>query len=106
LKDYDGIFLFDPAMEEGILEEKIGKIEKTIKENGGEILDVNRWGKMPLSYPIKRQRSGFYFIARFSGNPQVLQRLEESIKYEEGLLRHLITKSEGFPLHESRELER
>lgn len=95
MRKYDGVFLFDSSLEDPVLEEKIRKIQETIQENGGEVLEMNRWGRMPLAYPVKKQKNGYYFITRFSGNPVVLQKLAEAFKYEESLLRHLITKSEG-----------
>lgn len=97
--DYDGIFLFHPSLEKPILDEKIVKILKTIRENGGELLEENHWGKMSLSYPIKREKSGYYWVARISGSPQMLQKLKDALKYEESILRHLFTRSEGVPLH-------
>ncbi len=98
MQEYDGIFLFDSTIEDSVLEEKIQKIQDTIQEGGGKVQEMNRWGKMTLAYPVKKQRYGYFFIVRFSGEPKVLKIFADSLKYEESVLRHMITKSDGEPI--------
>jgi small subunit ribosomal protein S6 len=98
LQEYDGIFLFDATIEEPVLEEKIQKIQDAIQEGGGKVQEMNRWGKMSLAYPVKKQKNGYFLIVRFSGESKILKTFEDALKYEESVLRHMITKSDGEPL--------
>lgn len=52
------------------------------------------WGVKSLSYPIKHQTSAYYVHYRFQADPKKLAALDKSIKFNEDILRYLITRSE------------
>ena len=51
------------------VQESLADIDKTIdgvtnliKENTGEISDIDRWGKRHLAYPINKKKDAYYYI--------------------------------------------
>lgn len=52
-----------------ITNEEVSLIESTfetlVTQAGGKINVVDRWGKYRLSYPIKKQEYGIYYLIRF-----------------------------------------
>jgi len=58
---------------------KIGKIDK--KEN---------WGEKKLAYPIKKNQNGFYYFFQLSAQPPKIVSLDNFLKLNENIIRHLI----------------
>lgn len=85
-----------------ITNEEISLIEKSfetiINGAGGKINAVDRWGKYRLSYPIKKQEYGIYYLIRFDVPAdkvsQVTKEIQEffRIKCSEFVLRNVIVR--------------
>lgn len=90
MQTYESVLVFDPAVAEADIEERLKKLEKRITPNGGEIVEIARWGKRRLAYPIKKRESGQYVVMSFKAPASNLVRLERVIRLDEAILRHLI----------------
>lgn len=51
------------------------------------------WGQKPLSYPIKRETSGFYTLLRMESGNSVPLDLEKKIIANDNILRHLLVRT-------------
>jgi small subunit ribosomal protein S6 len=85
-----------------ILEEKAGvgegraktdEVRAYIEEHGGSITKEDLWGRRELAYPIKRNRSGFYITLVFSYPATALRDLEQHLRFDEHIIRSLVTKA-------------
>jgi ribosomal protein S6 len=63
---------------------------KFIKELGGDIELEGPVMKVALSYPIKKQTSGFFGYFHFSFSPAEVKHLEHEMETSTEILRHLI----------------
>lgn len=90
MKNYElAVVLFSTLSEE----EKLGTVEKVkelIVRFGGEIANVDDWGKRKLAYEIEKQKEGFYYFIQFSAETSVPQEIESRIRIMEPVLRYLI----------------
>src|SRR5262249_60300754 len=68
---------------------RLGRLHSLIGNVGD--LQVNHWGCRQLAYPISRRESGYYVVARFGVESNVLPEYERAIKLDDGILRHLLT---------------
>ena len=62
---YESLFITVPeitADEAGSLEKTL---EKAVTDSKGSIISFERWGKYQLSYPIRRNDYGVYYLLRF-----------------------------------------
>ena len=71
------------------LEEKYTKI---VEKNEGNIVKLENWGLMNMSYLIKKNRKGNYIHFKIKGNAKVLSELEKNEKIDKNLLRYLTVK--------------
>jgi len=92
LRNYEGMFIINPALNEEGLEQAISFIEEEIAKNGGEIKERDRWGRRRLAYPISRHREGFYYRLGFLASEKTVEQLKKSSRLNESILRTLITK--------------
>jgi len=94
LRDYELVVVIDPEIDEEKLSATLDRISQFVTTRGGEVIDVDRWGKRKLAYPIKRRSEGDYVITHFRLEPSQTAELEASLRLSEEVLRHLLVRSE------------
>ena len=77
------------------LEEKYSKI---VKNNEGDVVKLENWGLMNLSYLIKKNKKGNYIHFKIKANGKILSELEKNEKIDKNLLRYLTVKVKKFDL--------
>jgi len=94
MRNYElSVVLFSTLSEE----EKVATLEKVkelITRFGGEITNVDDWGKRKLAYEIDKQREGFYYFIQFNAETTVPAEVESRIRIMEQVLRYLIVSLE------------
>lgn len=69
-------------------------IDKLVKTFGGTVKKTTEWGLIPLSYFIKKNSSGIFVHYILELSPKAAKDLENKIRLEEGIIRHLIVKGD------------
>ena len=85
---YETIFIVCPDRGEEV-KEFTDKFKKIIQDLGAEVNEVEEWGLRELSYPIRKQRKGYYVLMRHRATTGTVDELERHIKLNEGILRYL-----------------
>lgn len=80
--------------EEKNLEKGLDTLVRQVK---GSIISVDRWGKLRLAYPIKKNDYGIYILVRFEVESVTQEFLGEikqllAVKYNELVMRHVVVK--------------
>ena len=94
MRDYELVVVIDPEIDEEKLSATLDRISQFVTTRGGEVIDVDRWGKRKLAYPIKRRSEGDYVITHFRLEPAQAAELEAGLRLSEEVLRHLLVRSE------------
>ena len=94
-RQYEAVYIFDSALEETAINERLARFHALLQQPGAEPPQVNLWGKRSLSYPIKKRETGYYVVAKFDATPQSLPEYERAVKLDDGVLRFLLVVSEG-----------
>jgi len=74
------------------------KYTKIVEKNQGDIVKLENWGLMNLSYLIKKNKKGNYIHFKIKANGQILSELEKNEKIDKNLLRYLTVKVKKFDL--------
>ena len=77
------------------LQEKYSKI---VENNNGNIVKLENWGLMNLSYLIKKNKKGNYIHFKIEANGKTVAELEKNEKIDKNLLRYLTVKVKEFDL--------
>ncbi|NOT35217.1 MAG: 30S ribosomal protein S6 [Candidatus Eisenbacteria bacterium] len=86
---YETTFILDPGLDENRVNEEVERVSQWIKDLGGEVLEVQRWGKRRLAYEIRKRRDGIYtFVVHESGNA-VVREIERRLRLNENVMRVL-----------------
>lgn len=91
---YETIFVCSPLVSEEEIDAMIGKVKDLIVREGGEVKNVNKWGKKRLAYPIKRHREGYYVFLEFYSPEEKIKELESLYRVTEKIVRYLTVKKE------------
>ena len=91
MKQYEAIFIIDPAKEASI-KEITETITASIAKIGGKVEKEEDWGKQKNAYPIKKSKEGVYSKIDFSIDPSQIGALNSAYKLNADILRFMITK--------------
>ncbi|XBT18919.1 MAG: 30S ribosomal protein S6 [Candidatus Shikimatogenerans sp. AspAUS03] len=92
MKIYECILIFNSML----LEKKILNIIKLYKnyilKKKGKIIYKELWGIKKLSYIIKKQNTGYYYLIQFIYKPKNIKKLKFILKNNDQIIRFLIIK--------------
>ena len=74
------------------------KYLKIVEKNDGEVVKIENWGLLNLSYLIKKNRKGSYIHFKIKGDGKVIDELEKNESIDKKLLRYLTVKVKKFDL--------
>jgi small subunit ribosomal protein S6 len=86
---YETTFILEPGLDETRVNEEIDKVSHWITDMGGQVLDVQRWGKRRLSYEINKKRDGIYTLMLHESPGPVVREVERRMSLDESVLRVL-----------------
>ena len=86
---YESAILVNAALDDETIKNLIGRVKETITTNGGEILEIEDWGRKRLAYQVKKSKIGYYIIFRFNSLPDLVPKLERYYQLDESILRYL-----------------
>lgn len=102
MRDYELVVVLSPTIGDEGFPVTIERISGVIQANGGEIKNVDQWGRRRLAYPIRRNLEGFYAVTQFSAEPTAIRPLEANLDLAEDVLRHLVVKVEDVKPYEKK----
>ena len=86
---YESAVLINAALDDETIKNLISKIRENITTNGGEIIEVEDWGRKRLAYQVRKSKIGYYAIFRFNSLPDIVPKLERNYQLDDNILRYL-----------------
>ena len=71
------------------------KVKGYITRFGGNIVDVDEWGKKRLAYEIQKSKEGFYYFIHFEGEANCTNEVEAHIRIMEPVVRYLCVRQDA-----------
>ena len=73
----------------------IEKVKDLVTRFGGNVTDVEDWGKKKLAYTIQKMDEAFYYFVHFeSDNSDCPNELEQQLRIMDGVIRYLIVRED------------
>jgi small subunit ribosomal protein S6 len=91
---YETAFLITPKLEEEETEKLIGKMAEVVKKKKGKMVNIEKWGKRKLAYPIDKLDEAVYVFFHYEGDPDIPHELQRRFRQTETVLRYLTLKKE------------
>lgn len=89
MKNYEVMFIINPALEEEKKEATVEKVKGIIAADG-EVSKVDVWGMRKLAYPIEKKNEGYYVVIEFSASTELPKELDRRLRISDDVMRHII----------------
>ena len=73
----------------------IEKVKDYVTRFGGNIIDVDDWGKKRLAYEIEKMHEAFYYFIHFEAEPTAPAQIESRMRIMDGVLRYLCVRQDA-----------
>ena len=89
MKNYETVFILNPALSEEQVQKTVDKYEKSLKSNGAKIINKEVWVLKKLAYTIENKNSGFYNLLEYTAPADIVSSLELEFTRDETVMRYL-----------------
>jgi len=94
MRPYEITFIVRPDVESDALAVVVDKVKGLVTGGGGQVVEVNSWGRRHLAYPIDKMTEGQYVLVRAQLPAQMLSELERDLRLTEQILRFLVVRAD------------
>ncbi|MCR4629298.1 MAG: 30S ribosomal protein S6 [Bacillota bacterium] len=95
MNNYELAVILSSKLEDEQRAAALEQIKELVKRFGGQIKDIDEWGKKKLAYEIQKEKEGFYYFIHFDAEPTAPAEIESRIRIMEPVLRYLCMRPEA-----------
>ncbi len=92
MRSYELMFIVKPDLEEEATTAIVDKFSGLIVEQGGNVTNLDKWGKRRLAYEVNGFNDGYYVLVNFQGEPKAVKEVERQLKISDDVIKHMIIK--------------
>lgn len=93
INSYECLFIVDVTEGDAVTDATVNKFTSLIEANA-EVVDVAKWGKRRLAYPINDMPEGYYTVVTFKSAPEFPGELDRLFNIDETVMRSMTIKLE------------
>jgi len=94
MRNYEVALITQADLEESAFTALIEKVKGWLTASGGQVTQVDIWGRRRLAYPIRKQQEGQYVLLQAHMLPTSLREVERNLRLNEQILRFLIVRTD------------
>jgi small subunit ribosomal protein S6 len=94
MRPYELTLIVRPDIEGENLTAVVDRVKNLVTGGGGQVTEVNAWGRRQLAYPINRVTEGQYFWMQASMPARIIAGLERDLRLTEQIVRFLIVRAD------------
>lgn len=72
----------------------IDKVKAYVERFGGQITNIDEWGKRKLAYEVQHMKEAFYYFIQFDAEPAAPAEIEDNIRIMENIVRFLCVRQD------------
>lgn len=72
----------------------IDKVKAYVERFGGQITNIDEWGKRRLAYEVQHMKEAFYYFIQFDTEPAAPAEIEDNIRIMENIVRFLCVRQD------------
>ena len=72
----------------------IDKVKAYVERFGGQISNVDEWGKKRLAYEIQKMHEGFYYFIQFEAEATAPAEIESRVRIMDNVIRFLCVRQD------------
>ena len=95
LRAYEVMVILDPNLEERTIEPSLDKYLNVIRKDGGNVENVDVWGRRRLAYEVKKNAEGIYAVITLQAEPATVKEFDRQINLNESILRTKVLRADA-----------
>lgn len=95
MSKYELAVVVSAKLEDDARAEVIEKVKALVTRFGGNVTDVDEWGKRRLAYEIQKMKEAYYYFVHFESDTTTPGEVEKRIRIMDGVIRYLCVKDEA-----------
>ena len=95
MNKYELAVVVNAKIEDDARADVIEKVKALITRFGGNVTDIDEWGKKRLAYEIQKMKEGYYYFIHFESDETTPGEIEQRIRIMDNVLRYLCVKQEA-----------
>ena len=94
MNKYELVLVVSAKIEDEVRLATVEKAKEYVTRFGGNITEVEDWGKKKLSYEIQKMSEGFYYFIHFDAEAEAPAQIEENVRIMDNVLRFLCVRTD------------
>ena len=95
MNKYELAVVVSAKIEDEARAEVIEKAKELVTRFGGNVTDVEEWGKKRLAYEIQKMKEAYYYFIHFESEATCPGEVERRIRIMDNVLRYLCVRQEA-----------
>lgn len=95
MNKYELAVVVNAKIEDDARADVIEKVKALITRFGGNVTDIDEWGKKRLAYEIQKMHEAYYYFIQFESDSVCPNEVEAHIRIMEPVIRYLCVKTEA-----------
>ena len=93
---YESMLIARQDLGQAQVNDIVASLSEVIKNEGGEVVNVDNWGLKNLAYRIKKNRKGYYVVLNISATANAIFEYERLVRLNEDIIRYMTIKVDEF----------
>ena len=93
INSYESLFVVDISAGDEVVNATVDKFTSLIADNA-QVIEIAKWGKTRLAYPINDMNEGYYVVVTFKAEPAFPAELERLLNIHESIMRSMTIRLE------------
>jgi small subunit ribosomal protein S6 len=95
MRRYEVMIILDPSLEDKDAKAAVDRHLTTVSSRGGEIQNIDHWGKRRFAYEIRHISEGYYSVVVLNAEPEAVDELARVLGLADEVIRHKVVRPEA-----------
>ncbi len=94
MRSYEVMFIAHPDLDDTSLNALLDKAKGWVTTGGGEVTQIDLWGRRRLAYPIHKQKEGQYVLMQTQMASTGPHEIERNLRLTEQIMRFQVIRTD------------
>ncbi|MBA3765151.1 MAG: 30S ribosomal protein S6 [Actinobacteria bacterium] len=90
MREYEVMLILPAEADEKVVSTAADRITKVVSTKGGEVSNIDRWGRRRFAFEIDHANEGYYVVVSFTAEPSSQTELDRVLNLADEVIRHKV----------------